>query len=90
MPTSEFNVGYGEGTIKHEFFRIKDGVTTFECRELVSAMTNGAEEICLFKAVFGPREEHGKHLHSTCDDQSRSNIAVAKGTSVNGTRSSEG
>jgi quercetin dioxygenase-like cupin family protein len=68
MPVRKFSVGLGEGAMKHEFFRVKDGTTTFECRELVSAETNGSENICVFKAVFGPREEHGKHRHTECDE----------------------
>jgi hypothetical protein len=32
MAIKKYNVGIGEGVIKHEFVRVKDGVTTFECR----------------------------------------------------------
>ena len=58
----------GESVVKHEFVYEKNGVTTFECRELISRQANGAENICVFKAVFGPREEHAKHKHTTCDE----------------------
>src|ERR1700732_3977059 len=68
MKIKKYKVGIGEGVIKHEFVRVKDGVTTFECRELISSEANGSEKICVFKAVFGPREEHSKHRHSKCDE----------------------
>jgi len=57
-----------EGVVKHEFVYARNGVTTFECRELISQAANGAQNICVFKAVFGPREEHGKHRHTRCDE----------------------
>lgn len=68
MTIKKYQVGLGEGVIKHEFVHVKDGVTTFECRELISRDANGSEKICVFKAVFGPREEHSKHRHTKCDE----------------------
>ena len=68
MPVWKFSIGLGEAAIKHEFVHKKGDITTFECRELVSAETNGSDNICLFKAVFGPREEHAKHRHTKCDE----------------------
>ena len=67
MTIKKYRVGLGEGVIKHEFVHVKGDVTTFECRELVSREANGSEKICVFKAVFGPREEHSKHRHTKCD-----------------------
>ena len=61
-------VPLGEAVVKHEFVYEKNGVTTFECRELISREANGAQNICVFKAVFGPREEHAKHKHTACDE----------------------
>jgi quercetin dioxygenase-like cupin family protein len=58
----------GDSVVKHEFVYTRNGLTTFECRELISREANGAEKICVFKAVFGPREEHGKHKHTACDE----------------------
>jgi len=58
----------GESVVKHEFVYAKNGVTTFECRELISREANGSENIRVFKAVFGPREEHAKHKHTACDE----------------------
>jgi oxalate decarboxylase/phosphoglucose isomerase-like protein (cupin superfamily) len=58
----------GDSVVKHDFVYTKSGVTTFECRELISREANGAEKICVFKAVFGPREEHAKHKHTVCDE----------------------
>ena len=66
MAIKKYKVGMGEGVIKHEFVKVKDGMTTFECRELISHEANGSEKICVFKAVFGPREEHSKHRHTKC------------------------
>lgn len=68
MSVWKFSIGLGEAAIKHEFVHKKGDITTFECRELVSAETNGSDNICLFKAVFGPREEHAKHRHTKCDE----------------------
>jgi quercetin dioxygenase-like cupin family protein len=61
-------VGLAQGIIRPEFVYSKNGVTTFECREIISRMANGAEEICIFKCVFGPREAHSKHRHTKCDE----------------------
>jgi len=61
-------VPLGEAVVKHEFVYEKNGVTTFECRELISREANGAQNICVFKAVFGPLEEHAKHKHTACDE----------------------
>jgi quercetin dioxygenase-like cupin family protein len=68
MAIKKYKVGIGEGIIKNEFVRVKNGTTMFECRELISSEANGSEKICVFKAVFGPREEHSKHRHSKCDE----------------------
>jgi quercetin dioxygenase-like cupin family protein len=68
MGIRKHKVGLGEGVIKHEFVRVRDGITTFECRELISREANGSQNICVFKAVFGPREEHSKHKHTKCDE----------------------
>jgi quercetin dioxygenase-like cupin family protein len=61
-------VGLGDAVVKHEFVYTRNGVTTFECREVISREANGAENICVFKCVFGPREEHAKHKHTVCDE----------------------
>lgn len=61
-------VGMSQSIIRPEFVYRQNGVTTFECRELISREANGAEEICIFKCVFGPREAHAKHKHTKCDE----------------------
>src|ERR1700741_863829 len=66
MSINKYKVGMGEGVIKHEFVRVKEGVTTFECRELISREANGAENICVFKAIFGPREAPAKQKPTKC------------------------
>jgi hypothetical protein len=56
MNITKYKVGMGEGVIKHEFVHVKGGVTTFECRELISREANGSEKICVFKgSVWPPR-----------------------------------
>ncbi len=62
----KFAVPLSEGIIKPEFVYEKGGITTFECRELISKDTIGAKDIVLFRAIFGPREAHSKHLHRKC------------------------
>ena len=79
-------VPLGEAVVKHEFVYEKNGVTTFECRELISREANGAENICVFKAVFGPREEHAKHKHTTCDEI----VFCVSGRGVEGIETSPG
>lgn len=79
-------VPLGEAIVKHEFVYQKHGVTTFECRELISREANGAEDICVFKAVFGPREEHAKHKHTTCDEI----VFCVSGRGVEGIETSPG
>ena len=76
----------GESVVKHEFVYAKNGVTTFECRELISREANGSENICVFKAVFGPREEHAKHKHTTCDEI----VFCVSGRGVEGIETSPG
>jgi oxalate decarboxylase/phosphoglucose isomerase-like protein (cupin superfamily) len=76
----------GEAVVKHEFVYEKNGITTFECRELISREANGAENICVFKAVFGPREEHAKHKHTTCDEI----VFCVSGRGVEGIETSTG
>lgn len=68
MLGKKFKVSLSEGSIKPEFVYTKNGITTFECRELISEDTIGAQEVVVFRAVFGPREEHSKHLHKNCDE----------------------
>lgn len=68
MQDKVFKVSISEGILKPEFVYTKDGVTTFECRELISEATTGAKDVVVFRAVFGPREEHAKHAHMNCDE----------------------
>ena len=63
MPKKVFKVSISEGIVKPEFVYTKDGVTTFECRELISEATTGATNVVVFRAIFGPREVHSKHAH---------------------------
>jgi hypothetical protein len=87
MPINKFNVGYGGGTIKHEFLRIKDGVTTFE---LVSDMTNGAEEISSSRPCSGS----ARSTASICAQRATINHGrispKRRALALCGTRSSEG
>ena len=68
MAGKNFKVSISEGIVKPEFVYTKKGVTTFECRELISEATTGAKDVVVFRAVFGPREEHAKHVHLNCDE----------------------
>jgi quercetin dioxygenase-like cupin family protein len=68
MAERKFKVSVSEGVVKPEFVYTKKGVTTFECRELISEATTGARNVVVFRAVFGPREEHPKHAHLNCDE----------------------
>lgn len=68
MSIRKNTVGLRDSIVKREFVYARDGKTTFECRELISREANGAENICVFKAAFGPREEHAKHRHTVCDE----------------------
>jgi mannose-6-phosphate isomerase-like protein (cupin superfamily) len=68
MLEKKFKVSVSEGNIKPEFVYIKNGITTFECRELISEATIGEKNIVVFRAIFGPREEHSKHHHMNCDE----------------------
>ncbi len=68
MAEKTFKVSVSEGIVKPEFVYTKGGVTTFECRELISEATTGAKDVVVFRAVFGPREEHAKHSHMKCDE----------------------
>jgi quercetin dioxygenase-like cupin family protein len=68
MREKKFKVSISEGILKPEFIYTKNGVTTFECRELISEATTGAKDVVVFRAVFGPREEHSKHVHMKCDE----------------------
>ena len=66
MKQQKYTVSLNEGIIKPEFVYTKNGITTFECRELISRETIGTNNIVIFRAVFGPREAHAKHLHKKC------------------------
>src|SRR3972149_690922 len=68
MLGKKFKVSISEGNIKPEFVYTKNGIVTFECRELISETTIGSKEIVVFRAIFGTREEHSKHLHMNCDE----------------------
>ena len=57
-----------KGFISPEFIKKKDGVVTFEARELISDKTVGSKDICVFHAVYGPGEILGKHKHTKCDE----------------------
>lgn len=62
------SVSSSRAYISPEFFVRKNGVVTFDCRELISDKTVESKDICVFQAVFGPREAHGKHRHTKCDE----------------------
>jgi len=66
MAEKRYSVTLSESILKPEFVYVKDGVTTFECRELISQATIGSKNIVVFRAVFGPREAHSKHRHTKC------------------------
>jgi len=66
MSEKKFKVSISEGNIIPEFVYTQNGITTFECRELISEATIGVKDIVVFRAVFGPREEHSKHCHMNC------------------------
>lgn len=66
MSEKKYKVSISEGNIKPEFVNIKNGITTFECRELISEATIGVKDIVVFRALFGPKEEHSKHHHMNC------------------------
>jgi quercetin dioxygenase-like cupin family protein len=86
MPVKKFKSSISEGILKPEFIYVKDGVTTFECRELISEAATGAKNVCIFRAVFGPREEHSKHLHMNCDEI----VYCVKGRGAEGIEVSKG
>ncbi|HZP21641.1 MAG TPA: cupin domain-containing protein [Bauldia sp.] len=79
-------VKMGESVISPEFVYTRNGLTTFECREMISREANGSEQICVFKCVFAPREAHDKHKHTQCDEI----IFCISGRGVEGIETSPG